>query len=254
VDFNDDIKACAGLVERGDPDRFRTVMAAPVLARPILFALYAFNVEVARAPWVTQEPMIAEMRLQWWRDVLEEISEGKRPRRHEVVTPLSEILAPEDAKRLDALVAIRRWDIYKDAFEDTDHFTRYIDQTSGHLMATAAQLLGPCDEAVVRDVAYASGVAAWLQAVPKLEESKRIPMVDGRSKAIQELAQTALDRLASARKSRGAVSKEARPALWPAIGADSILKQVISNPQVVVDGAIKPSLGNLAWVAMTGRW
>ena len=51
-------------------------MAAPVEARRVLFPLYAFNVEVARAPWVTSEPMIGEMRLQWWRDALEEIARG----------------------------------------------------------------------------------------------------------------------------------------------------------------------------------
>ena len=254
MDFDIDITACAALVERGDPNRFRTVMAAPVAARPILFALYAFNVEVARAPWVTQEPMIAEMRLQWWRDVLEEIGEGKTPRRHEVGTPLSKILTRGDAKILDQLIAIRRWDIYKDAFEDTEHFAHYIDLTAGHLMVTAARRLGVCDEGVVRDVAYAAGLAAWFQAVPKLEEAKRIPMVDGRREAIQDLAQSALDRLTTARKSRRLISKAARPALWPVLGADKVLKQVIANPQIVADGAIQPAMGNLAWAALTGRW
>ena len=254
MEFDDDIKACAGMVERGDPDRFRTVMGAPVIARPILFALYAFNVEVARAPWVTQEPMIAEMRLQWWRDVLEEISEGKTPRRHEVVTPLSKILTPGDTKLLDELVAIRRWDIYKDAFEDAAHFERYIDQTSGHLMVVSARRLGACDESTVRDVAYGAGVAAWLRAVPKLEEAKRIPMVDGRPEAIQELAQGALDRLTKARTSRQSVAKAAQPALWPVLGADKVLKQVVANPHIVADGAIVPASGNLAWTALTGRW
>lgn len=66
------IAACAALVARGDPDRFAAIMAAPPAARARLFPLYAFNLEVARAPWVTKEPMIAEMRLQWWRDVLAE--------------------------------------------------------------------------------------------------------------------------------------------------------------------------------------
>ncbi|MGB3250003.1 MAG: squalene/phytoene synthase family protein, partial [Tabrizicola sp.] len=70
------VAACAGLVQRGDPDRFRAVMAAPVEARAQLFPLYAFNLEVARAPWVTQEPLIAEMRLQWWRDVVENAASG----------------------------------------------------------------------------------------------------------------------------------------------------------------------------------
>lgn len=254
MDFDDDINACAGLVERGDPDRFRTVMAAPIGARPILFTLYAFNVEVSRAPWVTKEPMIAEMRLQWWRDALEEISLGKTPRRHEVVTPLSRFLTPGDAKMLDQLVAIRRWDIYKDAFEDEGHFGRYIDQTSGHLVMVAARRLGACDEGVVRDAAYGAGIAAWFQAVPKLEAAKRIPMVDGRREAIQALAQSALDRLTAARSLRGSVSKAAQPALWPALGAAKVLKQVIANPHVVAEGAIQPIAGNLAWVALTGRW
>ena len=61
------LEACAALVERADPVRFRSVMASPPTARSVLFPIYAFNVEVARAPWVTEEPMIAEMRLQFWR-------------------------------------------------------------------------------------------------------------------------------------------------------------------------------------------
>jgi phytoene synthase len=222
VEFNDYIVACAGLVQRGDPDRFRTVMAAPLAARPVMFTLYALNVEVARAPWVTKEAMIAEMRLQWWRDLLEEISLGKAPRRHEVATPLSQILTPGDAKMLDQLVAIRRW--------------------------------GECDEGVVRDVACAAGLAAWFQAVPKLEEEKRIPMVDGRVEAIQELAQSGLDRLTKARKSRSAVSKASRPALWSALSAQKVLQQVIADPYIVAEGAIRPVKGNLAWAAFTGRW
>ena len=90
MDFDDDLTACAQLVERGDPDRFAAAMAAPVRARAVLFPLYAFNLEVARAPWLTQESMIAEMRLQWWRDALEEIRAGGLVRRHEVVTPLAD--------------------------------------------------------------------------------------------------------------------------------------------------------------------
>jgi phytoene/squalene synthetase len=52
--FDSDTIACAQLVERGDPDRFRAVMAAPPEARRVLFPIYAANVEIARAPWVSQ--------------------------------------------------------------------------------------------------------------------------------------------------------------------------------------------------------
>ncbi|MEL7127664.1 MAG: squalene/phytoene synthase family protein, partial [Pseudomonadota bacterium] len=125
--------ACARIVERGDALRFRTVMAAPVRARAALFALYAFNVEVSRAPWVTQEAMIAEMRLQWWRDALQEIAEGQAVRSHEVTTPLADVIAPDTAAMLDALVAARRWDIFRDALVDEAHFYAYLDETAGHL-------------------------------------------------------------------------------------------------------------------------
>ena len=194
--FDPDLNACAALVERGDPMRFRAAMAAPVAARRVLFPVYAFNVEVARAPWVTQEAMIAEMRLQWWRDVCEEIAQARPVRRHEVATPLSKVITPEDAGLLDELAAARRWDIYKDAFEDHDHFARYIDQTSGHLTWVAARRLGPADETAVRDAAYAVGIAAWLRAIPALEGANRVPLLDGRADAVRDLAQGAMDRLA----------------------------------------------------------
>ncbi len=86
------LAACADIVAKGDPDRFRAVMSVPLAARERLLPLYAFNVEVARAPWVTEEPLIAEMRLQWWRDALDEIAQGGTVRRHEVVDPLAELV------------------------------------------------------------------------------------------------------------------------------------------------------------------
>ena len=113
---------CAEIVEQGDPVRFSAAMASPLAARKVLFPLYAFNIEVSRAPWLTKEPMIAEMRLQWWRDVLEEIAQEKPVRAHEVSTALAGVIDPKGAEALDALVAARRWDIYDEAFEDPAHF------------------------------------------------------------------------------------------------------------------------------------
>ena len=108
------IDACAALVERSDPDRFLAAMAVSIAARRVLLPIYAFNIEVTRAPWVTQEPMIAEMRLQWWRDVLTEIQSGGGVRNHEVATPLAEVLPPHAAQILDQLIEARRWDIGRD--------------------------------------------------------------------------------------------------------------------------------------------
>lgn len=255
--LGDDLTACAALVERADPLRFRSAMLAPLEARKILFPLYAFNLEVARAPWVTSEPMIAEMRLQWWRDVCEEIEQGKPVRRHEVATPLAAAITPEDAGLLDTLVAARRWDIYRDPFEDAADFARYIDQTAGNLMWVAARRLGPADETTVRDAAYAAGIAAWLIAIPTLEEQGRVPLLDGTPKAVATLAENALARLTQARKNRAKISKPARIALLPATLTACVLRAAASAPSRVAEGTlpdpIPPSVKTMLRL-LTGRW
>ena len=258
MSFDADLTACAALVERGDPLRFRAAMAAPVAARRVLFPLYAFNVEVARAPWVTQEAIIAEMRLQWWRDVCEEISEGKPVRRHDVTTPLSGVITAQDAHLLDELIAARRWDIYKDAFEDAAHFERYIDQTSGHLTWVAARRLGAAEEGLVRDAAYAAGVAAWLRAIPQLEAAGRVPLLDGTPEGVKSLAEGALARLAKARQHRKKVSKAARAALLHVGAAQPVLEAAAGGPALVAEGVLplpeSVDRMGLGYRALTGRW
>nr|WP_255731899.1 squalene/phytoene synthase family protein [Ruegeria sp. Ofav3-42] len=258
VQFDDDVKACAALLHRADPDRFMAAMAAPVAARAVLFPIYALNVEVARAPWVTQEPMIAEMRLQWWRDALQEISEGPSVRRHEVVTPLSRVLSPHLAAMLDEYVAVRRWDIYRDPFEDDAHFDAYINHSAGTLMVVSAQALGPADEDVVRDFGYAMGVANWFRAIPDLEARGRIPLLDGTPEGVQRLAEKAVERLNRARSNRRSVSGKASAALHAGWQTELVLKQVIKRPERVAAGSLGPGeirrRLSLMTQAATGRW
>ena len=236
--FDPDLTACAALVERADPDRFRAAMAAPVAARRVLFPLYAMNVEVARAPWVTTEPMIAEMRLQWWRDGLAEIASGAPVRRHEVLTPLAGVLAGETAARLDGLIAARRWDIHSDPFEDAAHFRQYIDQTSGTLIWAAATTLGAAEDAALRDIGFASGLANWFRAIPELEARGRIPLVDGTAEGIRDLADQGLAALARA---RGRIRGPARAALLSTWQAWPILRQARAAPGRVGAGALGTS-------------
>ena len=255
MEFDDDLIACARIVERGDPDRFAAAMAAPVAARTRLFPIYAFNVEVARAPWVTAEPMIAEMRLQWWRDVLEEIRAGGPVRRHEVATPLARALDAEGASLLDTLVEARRSDIDRAPFEDAGQFAQYLERTGGLLMEVAVRALdGSAAEAArARDAGYAQGLAAYLRAVPELEARGKAPLPDGRAEAIAVLAEDGLARLDRV----GRVSGPARPAFLAAWQARPLLKLAAKAPGRVAEGALALSEPGkrlrLAWVAATGR-
>jgi phytoene/squalene synthetase len=256
--FDADLTACADLVRRADPARFQAAMAAPVAARMVLFPVYAFNVEVARAPWVTQEPMIAEMRLQWWVDALEEIRAGRTVRRHEVVTSLAQVLDADGAGLLIDLIEARRWDIEREPFEDETHFTRYIEATSGNLIRAAAGALGPAEEEVLRDAGFALGLANWFRAIPALEAAGRKPLHDGRPEAVRDLAAEGLRRLARARAGRARVSSAAAPALFPLWEAGPVLRTAMRRPATVAEGTLDPAqlrsrLG-LMLRAMSGRW
>jgi len=258
VAFDADVTACGDLVRRADAARFQAAMAAPVAARSVLFPVYAFNVEVARAPWVTSEPMIAEMRLQWWVDALEEIRAGGTVRRHEVVVPLARVLDADGAGLLIDLIEARRRDVERAPFEEEADFTRYIEATSGNLIRAAARALGTADDEVLRDAGFALGLANWFRAIPALEAAGRKPLPDGRPEAVRALARDGLRRLAKARAGRGDVSSKAAPALLPLWEAGPVLRTAMRRPASVAEGRLDPApaRGRLMLMlrALSGRW
>lgn len=228
------VDACAALVQRGDPDRFLAVMAAPPAARAPLFVLYAFNLEVARAPWVTAEPMIAEMRLQWWRDAVA----GER-RAHEVAGPLHDLIhqagLPVDV--LDRLIAARRWDCWREPFEGAGALEAYVEDTGGGLMWLAARVLGAPAEAewAARDIGFASGLANYLRAVPELAARGRAPLPEG--VAVEGLAKQGLERLARGRAGMATLGP-GRAAVLAAWQAGPLLRQAQRDPARVAEGSL----------------
>lgn len=254
--MSDDLAACARIVEKGDLPRFRAVMAAPPEAREALFPLYAFNVEVARAPWVTSEPGIAEIRLQWWIDALGEIASGGMVRRHEVVVPLALRLAPEQARALVPLVEARSRDIYSDPFAGEDELLRYLDATSGRLMEAAAGLLGGGADQAAMAAGRAQGMANWLLAVPALKAAGRAPLPEESEAGIARLAQAGLEALEKARA--GARPKATQPAFIAMAGVRRVLTRAKRQPQRVLQGRLEPSPLRatlaLAQASVMGRW
>ena len=251
------VDACAALVERGDPDRFLAVLAAPVHARAQLFPLYAFNLEVARAPWVTDEPLIAEMRLQWWRDVVANSASGAA-KAHEVAGPLHDLIGnfglPVDV--LDRLIAARRWDIHHDPHQDLSALDAYLEDTGAGLMWLAARALGAPDaaEAPVRAFGWASAAAGYLRAVPELMARGRQPLPDGVTP--DGLAGMGIDRLIAARRARRSVPRDVAPALLAGWQTERLLRQAKTAPDRVAAGQLKLSefarRGSLVWAAFRG--
>src|SRR5271167_2004664 len=85
----DRLSPVAALVRRHDRDRFQTVLFAPVARRETLFALYAFNYEIARVRESVTQPLLGQIRLEWWRESIAAAFDGGPVRRHIIVQPLT---------------------------------------------------------------------------------------------------------------------------------------------------------------------
>lgn len=234
------LQACAELVARAGRDGFAAIMAAPVAAREILFPLQAFALEIARAPWASEEPMIAQMRLQFWRDVLEEAEAGKA-RAHEVAAPLAAAIgAGVPVAPLAAAVEAREWDIARAPFEDAAALEAYLDATGGGLVWAAAAGLGAtcAQEAGLRGWGRGAALARYLCAVPELEARGRVPLVDGRAEAVRALAGQGLGWMRAGAPMRGALGPVASAPMLDGAMAPVLLRQAMKTPRRVADGAL----------------
>jgi phytoene/squalene synthetase len=155
-----------------DPDRYFSSLFAPTALRPYLFALYAFNHEVARIAETVREPILGAIRLEWWRETVETAARGM-PRNHDVARGLAALFAahPIDPATLENIIAARAFDSSDERFADFAGLENYIDATGGALMRAACVILGGeslSEEilALARPAALAYGLAGILRSLP----------------------------------------------------------------------------------------
>jgi NADH dehydrogenase [ubiquinone] 1 alpha subcomplex assembly factor 6 len=252
------LSAPAAIVRRHDRDRYQTALFAPSDRREALFALYAFNYEVARVRETVTTPMLGQIRLQWWREIVEAAYIGTPARRHEVVQPLVVAIAEFGLSRahFDRIIDTRERDLADTPPSDLAALVDYAEGTSSTLLHLALEALGaaePAPVAAAREVGIAYALAGLLRAMPFHAASGRsyIPEdvaarvgLDPASyarrrdtpalrNAAAELAEAAATHLAAGRQRRGQTPRRARAALLPAVIADRFLtrlKRAAYNP------------------------
>jgi phytoene synthase len=95
------------LIRRVDPDRWLTSrFIADRGARADVLALYAFDHELAHARRAASTQLLAEIRLTWWREVLDQILAGGPVRRHPVAEALAGVVGRHRLSRapLEAMI------------------------------------------------------------------------------------------------------------------------------------------------------
>lgn len=240
------LRACLEKLRQLDRDRFLTTLFAPAGKRGALIALYAFNIEIARVREAVTEPMLGQIRLQWWREAIEGLAKGET-RGHEVAAALAATWEARDfpADRFISLIDARERDLDETPFEDVAALEAYSEATSSALMMLAGfALAGNAVEearAAIRPAGIAYALTGLLRALPLHASQGRLflpldlmrrhevdphrifagEVSEGVRAAIGELVSLARTRLLEARAS--GVSREILPALLPASLCDRYL-------------------------------
>ena len=241
---------CGAEVRRHDPDRFLTALFAPAERREDLFALYAFNIEVARTREMVSEALLGRMRLQWWRESIAGIYAGDQ-RGHEVARALAQAVARAGLSRghFDRLIDAREADLDDDPPASLDALVAYAEGTSSSLVALALEALGARGEAatvVARDVGIAWALTGLLRAVPFHAQRRRLYLprdlmavagakagelfergrTGGLALVVEQVAARAREHLVAARSLRRRLPRAALPALLPATLVDGYLAEL----------------------------
>lgn len=160
---------CADLVRDQDRDRFLSALFAPEALRPHLFALFAFNVEVARVRELVREALPGEIRLAWWREALQ--GEGRGDvESHPVAEALLDTVARRHlpAATLVALTEARIFDLYDDPMPSLNDLEGYAGETASALIQLAALVLDADKAAAFAEAAGHGGVALALTGLMRV--------------------------------------------------------------------------------------
>ena len=229
--YDDDIEFCASLLKESDPSRFRSIMAAPEKLRPYYFVIFALNVEVSKAPYLTNEPLIAEIRLQWWLDVLDEIIGEKAVRKHAVATPLSKCIGKSHAMELKKFVLARKWDIHFNGFDSLNELKKYLYETTGILFQVAAGRNVVTKDKYFHDACMAIALANYLAATPELKRAGKLPFAGLSPIEIGEQCRIAIANLKTAKSHMENFTEQERWVLFTGWKSEKILTKIFRNPE-----------------------
>ena len=256
MDRTPDLPGLAAFARRHDPDRFLCTLFAPAAERETIFTLIAFNHELARAREAAREPMMAMIRLQWWREAVEEAAAGSPPRRHEVAAPLSAAVR-EGRLEPAALLAMVEGREMEETGEDAVPLAERMRATAGIMAAETGRVLGAEEPFMpgLRQVGTAYGIGGTLRSLAALAAQKRDPLPPQAepAEAARTLARDGLNLLEAGRKGLSGLPARAVAAALPGVLAGRDLRHVLSAGWRPGEAPEARGLGDRLAVAWAGR-
>lgn len=255
---------CLRALQESDRDRYLASLLTPADRRAAIVALYAYNAELARVRDVVREPLPGEVRLQYWRDLLEGSAHGET-----AANPVAaELLRAVQTWRLPvaplvAMADARIFDLYDDPMETTAMFEGYAGETAAALIQLSSLVLDAEAAEAVSEIAGHAGVALavagaiLLMPIHRARGQVYLPTQilasvgldrdaflarggDERvTAAIQAFAGFGLDHLRKARAA-GAIPKSLLAAFLPATLAEPVLKRAMKIGHASLSTDIRP--------------
>ena len=159
---------CGELVRKHDPDRFFMSLMQPADRREALWALYAFNYEIAKTREVVTDTTLGLIRLQWWRDGIAEIYDGKDVRQNEILPLLAQAIQDYDLpqKLFEDLCYAREFDLEGVIPADMAGLLNYASFTSVPLNALALKILGQGEDEALEAVSQSYALIGLVKSLP----------------------------------------------------------------------------------------
>lgn len=160
---------CVELVKQHDFDAYLCGLLVPRSSRRAYFALRAFNVETALIKDVARgNALPGQMRMQWWREVISGIYQGKSPA-HPVARALCEAVQAHNLTRrwLDRLLEAREGDLGNIQPTRMEELEDYAENTASSLLYLTLEALHvrhPTADHAASHVGRATGIATVLRA------------------------------------------------------------------------------------------
>lgn len=227
---------------------------APREARDALFALYAFDHEIAKVRSLVSEPMAGLVRFQWWRDALDGIARGQ-PLAHPVVIGLHDVFQrfPVSRAHLDRAIDAREEDLSQGPPATMADAETRLEGASAGITRGALQILqasGEVEMEAGRRVGLARGWQGLLATLPAdlrrrrarlpidelarqgidLDQPAESDAEESVRRLVSSLAATARDHLLAARQLGPRVGAAALPALLPAVPIEAELARLRHLP------------------------
>lgn len=274
---------CLAALRNGDRDRYLTLLFLPPGRRADLAALAAFNLELAKIVDLAREPALGLVRLQWWRDSVDQVLAGGTARKHPVMSAIAPILGRQPAigRLLSGMVTAREAELDPVCAPDLATFRAQADSGPGNLLRASVMVLAPdtdfdgLDVGIGR-VAFAYAMAGRLRGAGRDARAGRLRLpldallaagispdqflewrpVPGLSRAVDSLIGEAEQELAAARRIQWPVS--ALPVPLTAGLARVYLRRLRARHCDLLDqrsiAGAPWDVWRLLWTRLTGRF